>query len=186
MEHEPPSGSDAGLDRMVALLAEVSEQLAESRVVIADNARILDKLALAFETLAGTLRAIPEEAKVAAQAGARAGATELDARLRYAASEGAKTGASSVLAVEERLQRLLSDAKDRQQRLVTRLRLGLPLAFAGAVLTGLLLVHAAVRWGVPALPAAWEWPCHVVGADYVTADDAPPQAACAIWRGTVR
>lgn len=135
--------------------------------LVSRNNAVFKNLADWYSDADASLKELPTELGSNVSVGLRRVIPELTQRMEEKATTGARNGAMASQDAIQTLREAAERYETKKRKLATLAALGLPAAFAAALLIGFLFASFVI----PALPTAWQWPCKIIGADYRAAVD---------------
>lgn len=151
----------------IAALDELDRRMRRSDDLMSRNNATFEALAEWFGDADTTLKELPTELGSNVSVGLRRVIPELTQRIEEKATTGARNGAMASQDAIQTLREARKDYEVQKRKLTTLALLGLPSAFATAILIGFLFASFII----PALPTTWHWPCKIIGSDYRTPSD---------------
>ena len=151
----------------IAILDELDRRMQGTSDLVSENNAVFEKLADWYNDANTTLKELPTELGSSVSVGLRRVIPELTQRMEEKATTGARNGAMASQDAIQSLRQAAERYDARKSKLTNLATLGLPTAFAGAILIGFLFASFVI----PALPTTWQWPCKIIGADYRAAVD---------------
>lgn len=146
----------------IAILDETDRRMAGLSGAVETNSEAFRDLAKWHEQVTGLLKRLPGEMEGSTETALQRLQTPLERKVEDKARIGAQEGTSATRAAAEALRETRQAYEARAQRLTRMATYGLPAAFGIAVALGFLFGS----WVIPALPASWEWPCRIIGAQH--------------------
>jgi len=151
----------------IAILDELDRRMQSTSDLVSRNNTVFENLSNWYNDADTTLKELPAELGSNVSVGLRRVIPELTQRMEEKATTGARNGAMASQDAIQSLRQATERYEARKSKLTTLAALGLPTAFAASILIGFLFASFII----PALPATWQWPCKIIGADYRTAID---------------
>ncbi|GAA6203136.1 hypothetical protein [Aquicoccus sp. SU-CL01552] len=159
----------------IAILDELDARMGVSDDRIGRNIEIVDALIGWLKLTQEQLKGLPNQLRRSTAEGV----AQLGATTERAAADGARNGARASEQGLEALRAAVSASEASRRNLARVALIGLPVAFAGALVAGVLFASFAI----PALPRSWQWPCTLIGSEFRTSTDPDsPTTFCVIVR----
>lgn len=161
----------------IAILDETDRRMADLSGAVETNSAVFRDLATWHKQVTGLINNLPGELEGSTETALQRLEPTLERKVEDKARMGAQEGTSAARAATEALRESRKDYETRERRLTRMAIYGLPTAFGIAVAFGFMFGS----WVIPALPASWEWPCGIIGAQhYVNQTDGV--TFCLIYR----
>lgn len=160
------NGGNSGT-AFIATLNELDRRMQATSDLVSRNNAVFENLADWYNDANTTLKELPTELGSNVSVGLRRVIPELTQRMEEKATTGARNGAMASQDAIQSLRKATERYEAKKRKLTTLATLGLPSAFAAAILAGFLFASFVI----PALPTTWQWPCKIIGADYRAAVD---------------
>lgn len=147
----------------IAILDELDARAQGSDDLAAQNTSAFEALAQWYNRTNQTLTKLPGEMHDQAGQGVRWVLPEIKDSVATNAAMGARQGAAPTHEALEALREAAEAYESKIRRLTLWAAVGAPLVW--------LTLIAFTSLVIPALPADWEWPCAIIGADFRAAAD---------------
>lgn len=147
----------------IAILDELDARMGVSDDRIERNIEIVDALIGWLKLTQEQLKGLPNQVRRSTAEGV----AQLGATTERAATDGARNGARASEQGLEALRAAVSAAEASRRKLARVALIGLPVAFAGALLAGVLFTSFAI----PTLPRNLQWPCNLIGSEFRSSVD---------------
>ncbi|WP_289044277.1 hypothetical protein [uncultured Aliiroseovarius sp.] len=151
----------------IAILDELDRRMQGTSDLMSENNAVFQSLTDWYNDANTTLKELPTELGSSVSVGLRRVIPELTQQMEEKVTTGARNGAMASQDAIETLKGATERYEEKKRKLTTLAILGLPTAFAAAILIGFLFASFII----PALPTTWQWPCKIIGSDYRMAND---------------
>lgn len=159
----------------IAILDELDARMGVSDDRIERNIEIVDALIGWLKLTQEQLKGLPNQLRRSTAEGM----AQLGATTERAAADGARNGARASEQGLEVLRAAVSASEASRRNLARVALVGLPVAFAGALVAAVLFASFVI----PTLPRSWQWPCTLIGSEFRTSTDSDnPTTFCVIVR----
>ena len=149
-------------EAFIATLDELDQRMATIAAEIEHNGETFEALVNWYSDVSRILKDLPGSSRQAVMEGLNQALPQQVNRIENKATEGARIGSAPSRDALEALWEAADDYRARRQRLARQASLGLPVAFLGAVVAGVLFTSLII----PSLPSSWQWPCAITGLDF--------------------
>lgn len=163
----------------IAVLDELDRRAVEGTNQNRKNAELVSQLIDWFREVDSSLEELPSTVTGRVSLDLRRLMPELTREMEEKATLGAREGATATEEAIQGLRAAMEGYKAKKRKLAKVATFGLPIALFSAVLFGMAFGSLII----PALPATWQWPCKLIGADYRTSTNSQRQTTfCVIQR----
>lgn len=151
----------------IAILDEMDRRMTGLSGAVETNSGAFRDLMEWHRQVTGLLNNLPEEVEGHTEKALRRLQPVLERAVEGRSRQGALEGTNAAQPAIEMLREAARSYEDRKKRLARIGTYGLPAGFGVAMAFGFLFGS----WGISALPASWQWPCQIIGAEHYANPD---------------
>lgn len=149
-------------EAFIATLDELDRRMVAIAEEIEQNGEAFEALVEWYTDVSRILKDLPGVSRETVTEGLKEALPKLSREMGEKANEGGRVGSAPSRDALEALWEVSDEYRAQRERLIRKASWGLPVAFLGAVVAGVLFTSLII----PILPSSWQWPCTITGLDF--------------------